>query len=73
MGTVSLLAFLIISILGVKYINSRNWVMLQAPILPSRNWVSARQRFILLQQQGGAGRKVVCDSFIGLDSFIIII
>ena len=45
---ISLLAFLIISIMGVKYANSRNWAFVTSPYNTKDNLrVSARQRFIL--------------------------
>ena len=45
---ISLLAFLIISIMGVKYANSRNWAFVSSPYNAKENLrVSARQRFVL--------------------------
>ena len=45
---ISLLAFLIISIMGVKYANSRNWVFVNSPYNAKENLrVSSRQRFVL--------------------------
>jgi O-antigen ligase len=49
MGTIiSLLAFLIISVKGVKYVNSRNWSFVSSPYNAKQKLrVSARQRFVL--------------------------
>lgn len=45
---ISLLAFLFISVLGVKYVNSRNWSFVTSPYNPKQKLkVSARQRFVL--------------------------
>ena len=49
MGTIiSLFAFLIITVLGVKYANSRNWSFVTSPFNAKQKLrVSARQRFVL--------------------------
>src|SRR5699024_1838309 len=49
MGTIiSLLAFLIISVLGVQYVSSRKWSFVTSPYSAKQKLrVSARQRFVL--------------------------